>query len=151
MTGAIWHAACLIEGQPSRNRDAGVSREKTNNYQRRTTMNASKVIATLSQADQETVLTAIAAIRQKLPFLIDLTTAERQSIVKLGNKSHLFVKKAVDVATQNPGVLPTAIGVEDLRNGVQLFESLTTIKIAIDQLQKQIDDTTMQAGSDAYA
>jgi hypothetical protein len=114
-------------------------------------MTPNKVNATLSPDDQEAVLTAIAGIRQKLPFLIALTTAERQATVKLGDKSHMFVKKALDVATQNPGVLPASITVEDVRNGVQLFEGLTAIRIAVDQLQKQIDDTTMQAGSEAYA
>ena len=92
-------------------------------------MNANNVTATLSPADQESVLTAIADIRQKLPFLTDLTGTERQAMVKLGNKSHLFVKKALEVAIQNPGVLPASIPVEAMRNAVQLFEGLTAIRL----------------------
>jgi hypothetical protein len=33
-----------------------------------------RISATLSQADQQTVLAAINTIREKLPFLIDLST-----------------------------------------------------------------------------
>ena len=34
---------------------------------------------------------------------------------------------------------------------MQLFEGFTAFRIAVNQLQKQIDDTAMQAGSEAYA
>src|SRR5262245_48429307 len=114
-------------------------------------MNSNRIRGTFSPTDHQTVMTAIASIREKLPFLVDLTGSERQALVKLGQKSHRFVKTALDVATQNPGVLPASISVEDMRNSVEVFEGLTAIKVAVDQLQKQIRDTTMQAGSEAYA
>jgi hypothetical protein len=106
---------------------------------------------TLSPADQEAVLNAIADIRQKLPFLTDLTAAERQSIARLGNKSHSFVRKALDLASQNPGVLPASITVDGMRNAVQLFEGLTAVKIAVNQLQKQVADTAIRAGGEAFS
>lgn len=46
-----------------------------------------RISASLSQPDREAVMRAIATIRKKLPFLIDLTTEERRSLPKLGNKS----------------------------------------------------------------
>ena len=106
---------------------------------------------TLSPADQEAVLNAIADIRQKVRLFADLTAAERQSIARLGNNSHSFVRKALDIASQNPGVLPASITVDSMRNTVQLFEGITAIKVAVDQLQKQVGDTTLRAGGDAYA
>jgi hypothetical protein len=45
---------------------------------------------------------AIATIRQKLPFLVDLTTEDRRTMLKMGDKSRAFVSKALEVATQNP-------------------------------------------------
>ncbi len=35
-----------------------------------------RVSASLSQADKDTVMAALATIKAKLPFLIDITTAE---------------------------------------------------------------------------
>jgi len=40
------------------------------------------VDASLSQADQEAVLAAIQTIRQKLPFLVDISPEERRSLLK---------------------------------------------------------------------
>ena len=89
-------------------------------------MNTNRVSATLSIADQEAVMTAIDTIRQKLPFLIDLTANKRVAMAKLGDKSQAFVKKALEIAVQNPG-------------------------IALDKLHNQVDDTAIQAGGEAYA
>jgi hypothetical protein len=106
---------------------------------------------TLSAADQEAILAAVGTIRQKLPFLIDLSTEERKSLVALGGKTLGFAKQAFEIAAQNPGILPAAVSVDQLRNTERLYEILSAIKLAVDQLQKQVDDTTMQVGSDAYA
>jgi hypothetical protein len=69
---------------------------------------------------------------------------------KLGTKTHGFVRKASDVAAQNPGVLPAAFDINQMRSHTQLFEDLTPIKLAIGQLKKQLDDTVIGAGSQAY-
>lgn len=72
------------------------------------------------------------------------------TIPKLGDKSRAFVKKALDVATQNPGMFPVSF-LDELRTDAQLFENLVPIRLAIDLLQKQVDDTAMQVGEEAYA
>jgi hypothetical protein len=51
-----------------------------------------RISASLSQKDQEAVMEAMATIKEKLPFLIDLTANERKSLPKLGDKSRGFVK-----------------------------------------------------------
>ncbi|MEH2066303.1 MAG: hypothetical protein V7K50_29250 [Nostoc sp.] len=62
------------------------------NTEIRTTKRVLKVVenclsANLSQTDRQVVMQAISTIREKLPFLIDLTTEERRSLSKLGDKS----------------------------------------------------------------
>lgn len=43
-------------------------------------------------SDQQTaLLQTIIEIQTKLPFLIDLTTADRRSLPKLGDKSRAFI------------------------------------------------------------
>ena len=54
-------------------------------------MSTNRVSATLSTTDKEAVMAAIGVIREKLPFLIDLTTAERVALPKLGDKTQPFV------------------------------------------------------------
>ena len=105
---------------------------------------------TLAPADQDAIMAAIGTIKQKLPFLIDLNKDQRKGMSKLGNKTHGFVRKALNVASQNPGVLPATFDVNQMRSHTQLFEDLTPIKLAIDQLKKQLDDTVIDAGRQAY-
>ena len=114
-------------------------------------MGENKVSATLSSADRDAVLAAIATIRQKLPFLIDLNSEDRRGMTKLGDKSRAFVSKALEVATQNQNVLPRSFDLEEMRRDAQLFGDLQPILIALNQLQDLVDDTVMQVGSEAYA
>jgi hypothetical protein len=69
-------------------------------------MSTTPISATLTQADREAVMTAVATIKEKLPFLIDLTADERKALPKMGDKSRAFVTKALEVGTQNPNFLP---------------------------------------------
>jgi hypothetical protein len=69
---------------------------------------------------------------------------------KVGNKTRSFVRKALDVATQNPGVLPATFDLDQMRTHTQLFEDLAPIKLAVDQLKKQLDDTVIGTGHQAY-
>lgn len=110
-----------------------------------------RISASLSQPDREAVMTAIATIREKLPFLLDLTTEERRSLPKLGDKSRAFVSKALEVATQNQDFLPRSFDLDEMREDVLLFEAMYPILLALMQLQELIDDTYVAVGSEAYA
>jgi len=114
-------------------------------------MSNNQIKATSTTDDQGAVSAAIAAIKQKLPFLVDLSIDDRKSMLKIGAKGYSFVKQALDVASQHPGVLPASFDVNEMRNDTQLFAYLTTLQLILNQLKKQIDDTAMQIGSQAYA
>uniref|UniRef100_A0A832H4J4 Uncharacterized protein n=1 Tax=Oscillatoriales cyanobacterium SpSt-402 TaxID=2282168 RepID=A0A832H4J4_9CYAN len=114
-------------------------------------MATSQISATLDQLDRDAVLAAIATIKQKLPFLMDLTTEERKALPKMGDKSRAFVSKALEVATQNPDFLPRSFDLEEMRKDVQLFEAMYPIVMAMTQLQELLDDTYVAVGSEAYS
>ena len=110
-----------------------------------------RISANLSASDRLAVMDAIATIRQKLPFLIDLTTEERKALPKLGDKSRAFVTKALEVGTQNPDFLPRSFDLDEMRRDMQLFEALYPILLSLTQLQELVDDTAVAVGSEAYA
>ncbi|MCA1990886.1 MAG: hypothetical protein LDL41_02400 [Coleofasciculus sp. S288] len=114
-------------------------------------MTTNQISATLAKADREAVMAAIATIREKLPFLMDLTQEQRKSLPKMGDKSRAFVSKTLEVATQNPDFLPRSFDLDEMRRDVELFESLYPILLSLTQLQELVDDTVMAVGSDAYA
>ncbi|MEH2079796.1 MAG: hypothetical protein V7K89_07205 [Nostoc sp.] len=48
-------------------------------------MAVNRISASLAPADKEAVMQAIATIREKLPFLIDLTPEDRRTMLKMGD------------------------------------------------------------------
>ncbi|MEA5503726.1 hypothetical protein VB735_11515 [Halotia wernerae UHCC 0503] len=110
-----------------------------------------KISAKLSPVDREAVMEAIATIREKLPFLVDLSMEERKSLPKLGDKSRAFVSKALEIAAQNPDFLPRSFDLDEMRRDIELFEALYPILLSLTQLQELVDDTSVAVGSEAYA
>ncbi len=109
-----------------------------------------KISATLSDEDAATVVAAINTIKQKLPFLIDLSPEERRSLPKMGDKSRGFVRAALTVAQQNPDILPRLFDVDEFARDVALEEKLARISGSFSKLAELLDDTLVAVGSDAY-
>ena len=110
-----------------------------------------RIDASLSAADREAVQAAIATIREKLPFLIDLSPEERHTLPKMGDKSRAFVSKALEVATQNPGFLPRSFDLDGMRRDVDLLDALRPVALSLAQLQELVDDSLLELGSESYA
>ncbi|MEH2410278.1 hypothetical protein [Nostoc sp.] len=57
-------------------------------------MAENRISANLAPADKEAVMQAIATIKEKLPFLVDLTPEDRRRMLKMGmtGRSHIAVK-----------------------------------------------------------
>lgn len=113
-------------------------------------ISANRISATLSTDDRDAVLAAIATIKQKLPFLTDLTPDERKALPRMGDKSRAFVSKAAEIATQNPDFLPRSFDVDEMRRDADLFEALQPIALSLAQLQELLDDTLVAVGAEAY-
>ena len=60
------------------------------------------ISAQLAAADIQAVKDAVAAIRQKLPFLVSLTADERKKIFKTGPDSVSFVQKQFAGGEEQP-------------------------------------------------
>jgi hypothetical protein len=114
-------------------------------------MPTNRVSAQLGELEYRAVLAAIETIRQKLPFLIDLTPDERRSLPRFGDRSRGFVELALQVAEQNPDILPRTFDVGEMRNDVELFAALAPVLLALSQLNELVDDTLTAVGSEAYA
>lgn len=109
-----------------------------------------RIEATISVTDRDKILNFISQIRDLVPFLIDLTSEERQALPKMGDKSRAFVSQALQLATQDESYLPRSFDVAEMRRDVELAESLYPIMVALKQLSEFVDDTYVQVGSEAY-
>jgi hypothetical protein len=113
-------------------------------------MPVNRISANLGEAERQAVLAAIQTIRQKLPFLLDLTPEERRALPRIGDKSRGFIEQALLVAEQNPDILPRTFDVGEMRNDVELLSALSSVFTALSQLYELVDDTVVAVGSDAY-
>lgn len=105
--------------------------------------------AAVSAADLQAIKDAFATIKQKLPFLVNLTNDERKSIVKTGSGSLTFVTKALSGAQANPTIFPGTFNKEAFQRDVDLFAVLTELTTLVNQVGEQIDDTRMAVGGEA--
>jgi hypothetical protein len=96
------------------------------------------------------VKVALETVRQKLPFLIGLDPETRRALPRMGDKSRAFVRKCLEVANQNPGMLPRVFDLEEFNRDVALAEAILPIAQSIEQLAELIQDTHTAVRSDAY-
>jgi hypothetical protein len=68
----------------------------------------------------------------------------------MGDKSLAFVGKALEYAKQNPGLVPTFLDLPESEKDFELVKALNNVLKPLAQLVEKLDDTTLQAGSEAY-
>ena len=110
-----------------------------------------RIDASVTAADIQAALEAVALIRTKLPFLLDLTINQRMSLPKLGDGSRAFVQKALEIAKLNPDILPRSFDIARMERDLELFFELMPVLTAVAQLHELLDDTLMQIGSEAMS
>jgi hypothetical protein len=108
-----------------------------------------RVDAVLTPEDLEEVLGHINAIRQRLPFLVDLAPVERKHLPRMGDKGRAFVSKALEIASRSS--LLSAELLAQLRRDVELTVAMQPVVIALTRLDELVNDTYLLAGSEAYS
>ncbi|MGJ3248994.1 MAG: hypothetical protein ACFE0I_23345 [Elainellaceae cyanobacterium] len=114
-------------------------------------MLSQKIDAVFSQEDIDAVMEAIASIRQKMPFLMGLTSDQRRQIAKIGRKSQTFTVQALTIAQNHPELMPGCLDLKEAYRDLDLFEALSSVLQTVGELHELIEDTQIIAGSEAYA
>ena len=113
-------------------------------------MSINRVNAVLPPADAAEIMTAMSGIKAKLNFAVNLSPEERRSLPKMGDKSEGFVRAALNTAIAHPEVLPGTFSLDEMRTDVALIDALQPIAQEIGELLSLIDDTLLEARSEAY-
>jgi len=112
--------------------------------------NNNRISATLTQQDIDDIKHHVQQIESKLPFLVGLTTAERQRLPKIHRSNKIFVDDALRTAEENQSVIPDYVDIAELRKDLELYESLSKVLLPIQQLTEKLRDTQILAGSESY-
>ena len=104
--------------------------------------------ASVSAADLQAVKDAFDTIKQKLPFLVNLTADERKATFKTGPDQVSFVQNSL-TAAQHPQIFPASFSTADFQRDGDLFAVLTEIQSLADSVTSQIDDTRLAVGGES--
>jgi uncharacterized membrane protein len=96
------------------------------------------------------VKTALQTINANLPFLVGLTTEERQSLASMDVNNKTFTEDALNGAVNNPTLVPAYISVPNMQNDLTLFSQLDELLLLAQQICERIEDTKILAGSESY-
>ena len=101
-----------------------------------------------STADLAAIDGALKTLEDKFINLIDLSTEQRGALVKMGDKSEAFCRKAVEVLAANPNVLPPTFNVAEMRRDLAGFDTLRPRMVRIEKLYEKMRDSQLALGSD---
>ena len=113
-------------------------------------MSENRVSGIITADNLDNIQRGLSLIKANLPPLIDLTPEGRHTLLKMGEKSDGFVRKALNLALKNDAFLPRAFAVPEMKKDVDLYFALQPILADVRRLAEAIDDTLLEVGSEAY-
>lgn len=114
-------------------------------------MTQNVISLTLSSQQIDQVQKALDELEKQLSGLISLSVDQRRELRKMGPKSETFVRKAHDVMTQSPEILPGAFDLKAFAEDIQALDHLRPLLARLTALAQRGEDTEMALGSDLYS
>ncbi|CAJ0741828.1 hypothetical protein R16034_02840 [Ralstonia edaphis] len=105
----------------------------------------------LTSADLAAVDGALKTLEDRLASLIDLTPVQRRTLVKMGDKSEAFARKAVEVLNTNPNLLPGNFDLAELRRDLAGFDQLRSRLMRVARIHERMADSQLALGSDVMS
>jgi hypothetical protein len=100
------------------------------------------ISAKISDRDHAVLIDSINDIKNQLPFLVNLTSSERNAGLKGQNKL-AFLMAAHDYASNNGSLIPASLDLAEWTNDIALLQKMGTLLQAINVLQEGIRDTEL--------
>ena len=84
------------------------------------------------------------------PYFMGLSDKERQTILKMSDKSQAFGNKVGQYCEDYPELAPGYLNIPELQKDLAVVRALRPILNDLSVLCKDLDDTVMLAGSEAF-
>ena len=91
---------------------------------------------------------ALVTLEQNLTGLIALTTEQRRTLAKMGDKSEVFCRQTLKLLAQNPQVVPPSLDVAEAQADLAAFDQLGIFQMRLQRLSERAQDTSTALGSD---
>ena len=97
----------------------------------------------LDEAKRQDFINAISDMQMQMSFLVQLTPKEKQAHYRLGKKAPVFFNKAIELARQNPTLVPPYFNQANFEQDVLDHQYMSDILVQITQLQTAIKHTVI--------
>ena len=92
---------------------------------------------------------AIAHVQQLLqPLMVSLTPSAKKTMVKMGDGSEAFCRKALEVMEENAALIPRGFDMAEMRQDLATHDALYARVLKLTQLLEQARNAEMALGSD---
>lgn len=112
-------------------------------------MSNPNISAELPEQVKEQIKSDIRNIINKLPFLVNLNSKEKQNLLKMGPGSVAFVEETLNISKNHSDILPVNFDVPEFEKDVKLTAALSDIASVLIPLSEGISDTLTAIGSEA--
>jgi len=110
-----------------------------------------RVSIEIASNDNMAATESVAKLKTALtPYLISLTPDERQELPKMKDKTIGFVTKVIGYISTNPEFAPPYLNTSEMTKDLAAVNALNNFLKPLQQIIAGLDDTVMEAGSEAY-
>ena len=111
-------------------------------------MSQNLISLTLTDNQLAIVDQCLTDIETQLMDLIAMNTAQRRSLMRMGDKSETFCRQTVNVLAQNPQIVPPSIKLADAQADLAALDRLRPRLQRLTRLAERGSDTEIALGSD---
>ena len=101
--------------------------------------------------DLQAVQEATQTLATKLaPHLTGISTEDRRALLKMGDKSLAFVRKAREYAHNHPDLVPGFLSLDLFESDLRAVDTLRNLQRVLQPVVDNLEDSLMLGGSEAY-
>lgn len=109
-----------------------------------------RINISLTDEEFENATDAVKSVSDAMPYLIALNPSERRHIVRVGLASEGFMQGALELARQNPHLVPSVVDMAALERDLALRDKLAPLEAALTLLATKVNHTRRLANADLY-
>jgi len=109
-----------------------------------------RINITLTDEELENATEAVQAVADAMPYLIALSISERRHVVRVGLASEGFMQGTLELARQNPHIVPSVVDLAALERDLALRDKLAPLEAALTLLATKVNHTRRLANADLY-
>lgn len=105
----------------------------------------------LDKKEQDIINNHIKGLQETLKsHLKSLTPEDRKELPKMGDKTFVFVQKALEQSEKNPELVPSYLNMGEFKKDIEAFALLRELLQPLQVLTRLLEDSMMLSGSEAY-